>query len=57
MALASGLAVGTATTVVGNAQRGAAGRDAALDHALEDLVALRGGPPGVIAVVCAVPAS
>ena len=30
---------------------GARGRDAALDRALEDLVAMRGGPPGVIAVV------
>ncbi len=27
------------------------GADAALDRALEDLVAMRGGPPGVIAVV------
>ncbi|MEJ7816042.1 MAG: serine hydrolase domain-containing protein, partial [Rubrobacter sp.] len=31
--------------------RGAEGRDAALDRALKELVAMRGGPPGVIAVV------
>jgi D-alanyl-D-alanine carboxypeptidase len=33
------------------ALRGADGRDAALDHALKELVDMRGGPPGVIAVV------
>jgi D-alanyl-D-alanine carboxypeptidase len=51
MTVASVLAAGTAMAVVEDTQRGTAGRDAALDRALEDLVALRGGPPGVIAVV------
>jgi D-alanyl-D-alanine carboxypeptidase len=32
-------------------KEGAKGADAALDRALEELVAMRGGPPGVIAIV------
>jgi D-alanyl-D-alanine carboxypeptidase len=32
-------------------KEGARGADAALDRALEELVAMRGGPPGVIAIV------
>ena len=43
-----------ATTPVGTGEgalRGAEGRDAALDRALEELVAMDGGPPGVIAIV------
>ncbi|MDQ3602820.1 MAG: beta-lactamase family protein [Actinomycetota bacterium] len=46
--------VSLATTPVGTGEvalRGAEGRDAALDRALKELVAMRGGPPGVIAVV------
>ena len=37
--------------VVDDTRETPAGRDAALDRALENLVAMRGGPPGVIAVV------
>ena len=51
MTVASVLAAGTAMAVVDDAQRSTAGRDAALDRALEDLVSMRGGPPGAIAVV------
>ena len=51
MAVASVLAAGAAMAVVDDAGGKPAGRDAALDQALEDLVAMRGGPPGVIAVV------
>jgi D-alanyl-D-alanine carboxypeptidase len=51
MAVASVLAAGAAMAVVDDARGKPAGRDAALDQALEDLVAMRGGPPGVIAVV------
>ena len=51
MALATVLAAGAAMAVVEDAQRSSAGRDAALDRALEELVSMRGGPPGVIAVV------
>ncbi len=56
MAVAIVLAGGVslATTPVGTGEvalRGAEGRDAALDRALKELVAMRGGPPGVIAVV------
>ena len=32
-------------------KEGAKGADAALDRALEELIAMRGGPPGVIAIV------
>jgi D-alanyl-D-alanine carboxypeptidase len=51
-ALAAVVPVGTAAGteqagLVGNAE----GKDEALDRALEDLVDMRGGPPGVIAVV------
>ena len=51
MIVASVLAAGTALAVVDNVQRTSAGPDAALHRALEDLVSMRGGPPGVIAVV------
>ena len=51
MTVASVLAAGTAMAVVDDAQRSSAGRDAALDRALEELVSMRGGPPGAIAVV------
>ena len=51
MALATVLAAGTAMAVVEDAQRSSAGRDAALDRALEELVSMPGGPQGVIAVV------
>ena len=51
MIVASVLAAGTALAVVDNVQRTSAGRNAALHRALEDLVSMRGGPPGVIAVV------
>src|SRR5919107_2514301 len=50
--LAGGASV--ATTPVGTGEGalgGAEGRDAALDRALEELVAMDGGPPGVIAIV------
>jgi D-alanyl-D-alanine carboxypeptidase len=56
MAVAIVLAGGAslATTPVGTGEgalRGAEGRDAALDRALKELVAMDGGPPGVIAIV------
>ena len=56
MAVAIVLAGGAslATTPVGTGEgalRGAEGRDAALDRALKELVAMGGGPPGVIAIV------
>ncbi len=56
MAVAIVLAGGAslATTPVGTdegALRGAEGRNPALDRALEELVAMDGGPPGVIAIV------
>jgi D-alanyl-D-alanine carboxypeptidase len=51
MAFAMVLATGTAMAVVDDGQRTTADRDAALDRALEDLVSMRGGPPGAIAVV------
>jgi D-alanyl-D-alanine carboxypeptidase len=56
MAVAIVLAGGAslATTPVGTGEGalgGAEGRDAALDRALEELVAMDGGPPGVIAIV------
>ena len=51
MAVASVLAAGTAMAVVDDARETPAGRDEVLDRALENLVAMRGGPPGVIAVV------
>jgi D-alanyl-D-alanine carboxypeptidase len=51
MAVATVLAAGTAMAVVDDVQRASAGRDAALDRALEELVSMRGGPPGAIAVV------
>jgi D-alanyl-D-alanine carboxypeptidase len=51
MAVASVMAAGAAMAVVDDARETPAGRDAALDRALENLVAMRGGPPGVIAVV------
>ena len=51
MAVASVPAAGTAMAVVDDVQRSSAGRDAALDRALEELVSMRGGPPGAIAVV------
>jgi D-alanyl-D-alanine carboxypeptidase len=51
MVVATVLAAGTAMAVVDDAQRSSAGRDAALDRALEELVSMRGGPPGAIAVV------
>ncbi len=43
--------VGTTADTDQVALKGADGRDAALDGALKELVAMRGGPPGVIAVV------
>ena len=43
------LAAGTAMAVVDDVQRSSAGRDAALDRALEELVSMRGAPPGAIA--------
>ena len=51
MAVDSVPAAGTAMAVVDDVQRSSAGRDAALDRALEELVSMRGGPPGAIAVV------
>ena len=60
VAVALVLAVGAAMTVVlvsgeeaagAETSRGTKGPDAALDRALKRLVAMRGGPPGVIAVV------
>ncbi len=56
MAVAVALACGAALAVTPaapgeEAAATAESRDAALDRALEDLVAKRGGPPGVIAVV------
>ena len=56
MAVAIVLAGGAslATTPVGTGEgalRGAEGRDAALDRALKELVAMDGGPPGVIVIV------
>ena len=50
LVLAGGAALAVTTTDAG-ALRGAEGRDAALDRALEELVALDGGPPGAIAIV------
>jgi len=54
--LASGTALaviptGTPAGTGEEALQGTEGRDAALDRALKELVAMRGGPPGVIAVV------
>jgi hypothetical protein len=46
MVVATVLAAGTAMAVVDDVQRSSAGRDAALDRALEELVSMRGGPPG-----------
>jgi D-alanyl-D-alanine carboxypeptidase len=43
--------IGTTSGTGEVALRGADGRDAALDRALKELVDMRGGPPGVIAVV------
>lgn len=43
--------IGTTAGTEQGALRGAEGRDAALDRALKDLVDMRGGPPGAIAVV------
>jgi len=51
MVVATILATGTAMAVVDDVQRTSAARDAALDRALEELVSMRGGPPGAIAVV------
>ena len=51
MVVATVLATGTAMAVVDDVQRTSAARDAALDRALEELVSMRGGPPGAIAVV------
>lgn len=48
--LAGGAALAVTSTDAG-ALRGAESRDAALDRALEELVALDGGPPGAIAIV------
>ena len=51
MVVATVLAAGTAMAIVDDVQRSSAGRDAALDRALEELDSMRGGPPGAIAVV------
>ena len=51
MAVASILPAGKAMAVVEDAHGATGGRDAALDRALEELVSMRGGPPGAIAVV------
>ena len=50
LVLAGGAALAVTSTDAG-ALRGTESRDAALDRALEDLVALDGGPPGAIAIV------
>ena len=50
MVLAGGMALAVTSTDTG-ALRGAEGRDAALDRALEELVALDGGPPGAIVIL------
>jgi D-alanyl-D-alanine carboxypeptidase len=50
LVLAGGAAL-TVTSADAGALRGAQGRDAALDRALEELVAMDGGPPGAIAIV------
>ena len=50
LVLASGAALAVTSTDTG-ALRGAESRDAALDRALEELVAMEGGPPGAIAVI------
>ncbi len=50
MVLAGGAALAVTSTGEG-ALRGVKGADAALERALEELVAMDGGPPGVIAVV------
>jgi D-alanyl-D-alanine carboxypeptidase len=50
LVLASGAALAVTSTDTG-ALRGAERRDAALDRALEELVAMEGGPPGAIAVI------
>jgi D-alanyl-D-alanine carboxypeptidase len=50
--LASGVALAVTPEGTGHGSlQGARGRDAALDDALRELVAMNGGPPGVIAVV------
>jgi D-alanyl-D-alanine carboxypeptidase len=50
--LASGVALAVTPEGAGHGSlQGARERDAALDHALEELVAMHGGPPGVIAIV------
>jgi hypothetical protein len=50
--LASGVALAVTPEGAGHESlQGARERDAALDHALEELVAMHGGPPGVIAIV------
>jgi D-alanyl-D-alanine carboxypeptidase len=57
MLLASGVALGvtplgdTAEKTDADATAAARGPDAALDRALKELIAMPGGPPGVIAVV------
>ena len=50
LVLASGAALAVTTTDAG-ALRGAESRDAELDRALQELVAMDGGPPGAIAIV------
>jgi D-alanyl-D-alanine carboxypeptidase len=50
LVLAGGAALAVISTDAG-ALRGAESRDAALDRALEELVTMDGGPPGVIAIV------
>jgi D-alanyl-D-alanine carboxypeptidase len=50
--LASGVALAVTPEGAGHGSlQGTGGRDATLDHALEELVAMHGGPPGVIAIV------
>lgn len=43
--------IGASTATDQGTFKGAKGRDTALDHALKDLIDMRGGPPGVIAIV------
>ena len=50
LVLAGGAALAV-TSADAEALRGAQGRDAALDRALKELVAMDGGPPGAIAIV------
>jgi hypothetical protein len=46
--LASGVALAVTPEGAGHGSlQGTGGRDATLDHALEELVAMHGGPPGV----------